>query len=90
MFCAPTFVCQHFAAEALPEAWPTGKPWACVCGCVKILVLDSDTTEQQIWLQEFVRKLMQLITQKQVEQRQNISKHDVVNSISIIFELAFS
>lgn len=20
MFCAPTFVCQHFAAEALPEA----------------------------------------------------------------------
>ena len=43
MFCAPTFVCQHFAAEALPEAWPTGKPWACVCGCVKILVLDSDT-----------------------------------------------
>ena len=37
MFCAPTFVCQHFAAEALPEAWPTGKPWLCVCGCVKIL-----------------------------------------------------
>ena len=33
---------------------------------------------------------MQLITQKQVEQRQNISKHDVVNTISIIFELAFS
>ena len=43
MFCAPTFVCQHFAAEALPEAWPTGKPWACVCGCVKILDTNCTT-----------------------------------------------